>query len=366
MQKVFDIPTQNLPTDFKVYVLVPGIQSDDPNIAYYYDFSQSFEEYSKAFSDLGIDWEWSEVTMSSYAETIDRHIANCKNKTPVFFNLCDGDEINGAPGLSVIHYLEQKRVVYTGADSSFYEITTSKIPMKLAFDNCNIPTPAWGIADLQKANSQFSNLGSPLIIKPAVSGGSMGVGIDNVVYTSHQYANIVHKIESGYRGWDLNIDGAIVEKYVKGEEYTTMLVGSWDDPEKIVYFDAVHRKFHSSLKDDQKFLSFDRLWEIYENEPSMPNSEFFFEYNPVDQKLNEQLKEISIKAYKALKGKSYTRIDIRQDQETKQLYVLEANAQCGLSEDENYTSIGAILRVSKKTFAELILMIIFDAIKGHL
>jgi D-alanine-D-alanine ligase len=49
------------------------------------------------------------------------------------------------------------------------------------------------------------------------------------------------------------------------------------------------------------------------------------------------------------------------DSKTKKLYVLEVNAQCGLSEDENYTSIGAILRMSNKTFSELVIEIINDA-----
>ena len=34
--------------------------------------------------------------------------------------------------------------------------------------------------------------------------------------------------------------------------------------------------------------------------------------------------------------------------------MLEVNAQCGLSEDEDYTSIGAILRYSGKTFSDLV------------
>ena len=43
------------------------------------------------------------------------------------------------------------------------------------------------------------------------------------------------------------------------------------------------------------------------------------------------------------------------------LYVLEVNAQCGISEDEDYTSIGAILRVNGTSFKELILEILQDA-----
>ena len=75
------------------------------------------------------------------------------------------------------------------------------------------------------------------------------------------------------------------------------------------------------------------------------------------------LKQISIDAYKACGGKGYTRIDIRQDAITGKLYMLEANAQCGLSEDENYTSIGAILKASDVSFTEVIGEILKDALR---
>jgi D-alanine-D-alanine ligase len=52
-------------------------------------------------------------------------------------NLCDGDEVNGTPGISVVKLLEEKGLVYTGSDEFFYHITTSKIPMKQAFDKSN-------------------------------------------------------------------------------------------------------------------------------------------------------------------------------------------------------------------------------------
>ena len=52
---------------------------------------------------------------------------------------------------------------------------------------------------------------------------------------------------------------------------------------------------------------------------------------------------------------------MRMDKENGKLYVLEVNAQCGLSEDEDYTSIGAILRFSGTTFTQLVSEIITDA-----
>ena len=68
-------------------------------------------------------------------------------------------------------------------------------------------------------------------------------------------------------------------------------------------------------------------------------------------------------AYIACGGRGYTRIDIRQDIKTGKLYMLEANAQCGLSEDENYTSIGAILKVSGVSFTQVIAAILKDALR---
>jgi D-alanine-D-alanine ligase len=76
----------------------------------------------------------------------------------------------------------------------------------------------------------------------------------------------------------------------------------------------------------------------------------------------EEIKKISWDAYVATKGKGYTRVDIRQDSVTGKFYVLEVNAQCGLSEDEDYTSIGAILRLSNQPFAELVKKIIETAL----
>jgi D-alanine-D-alanine ligase len=95
----------------------------------------------------------------------------------------------------------------------------------------------------------------------------------------------------------------------------------------------------------------------------MPENGNFYEYSPAEPELVPVLKKLSMDAYKACGGKGYTRIDIRQDAATGKLYLLEANAQCGLSEDEDYTSIGAILKASKTTYTEVIAEILKDALR---
>ena len=349
----------------KVWVLAPLLETSDANIDYYYDFSQSIAEYEKTFNELGIEWKWQPVTIKNYAAIIKLIVKerDFGNKTPVVFNLCDGDEINGTPGISVVRLLEEKGLIYTGADEYFYNITTSKIPMKQAFDKARVPSAKWkAIHDKdQDTENVFEKLGCPVIVKPSISGGSIGVGIKNVVHNQTELKEQVNKMFNGYRGWHLAADGLIAESFITGPEFTVLISGSYNNPKDAKIYTPVERVFHESLPEQQKFLSFDRLWEIYEEEEPMPNEANFYEYALPDAALIDEIKKISWDAFVATKGCGYTRADIRMDKETGKMYVLEVNAQCGLSEDEDFTSIGAILRFSGNTFSELVSEIINDA-----
>jgi len=351
-------------TNLKIWVLVPHLETDDPNLQYYYDFSQSFAEYTKVFEELEADWQWQPVTISNFKSIIKTIRQQSVNKTPVVLNLCDGDEINGTPGVSVIDALEEEELIYTGSSKYFYEITTSKIPMKNAFDKANVSTAKWEVInDRDALKGIFERLGWPLIIKPAVSGGSMGVSVKNVVNNEAELFKRLDEIKTGYRGWDLNTGGLFVEQYIAGREFTTFLIGAAKRIKQCKVFEPVERVFHHSLPASEQFLSFDRLWEIYEDETPMPQDENFYEYRAVeDAVLVEQIKKLSVEAFASVKGTGYTRIDFRMNENGK-LYVLEVNAQCGLSEDENYTSIGAILKVSNRSFTQIVVAVLEEAFK---
>jgi D-alanine-D-alanine ligase len=348
-----------------VHVLAPYLETSDDNINYYYDFSQSIAEYTKTFQELSISWKWQPVTMLDFNEIIDK-IADEKKisgKLPVVLNLCDGDEINGTPGISVVKKLDEKDLIYTGSDEYFYRITTSKVPMKKAFDDAGVATAKWESIPSKdhKINGIFKEIGSPIILKPSVSGGSMGVGIKNVVEDKKTLEHQVKLMFEGYRGWNLSIDGIVAEQYITGREFTTLISGSSKFPEMCKVYKPVERVFHESLPDNEKFLSFDRLWEIYEDETPMPGEGNFYDYKKVEDKLAIAIQELSLAAYKSVGGTGYTRVDIRMDEKTQRLFILEVNAQCGLSEDEDYTSIGAILKANNTSFTELITEILQDA-----
>lgn len=352
-------PVTLTPEQCMIWVLAPHLESADPNISYYYDFTQSIAEYTTVFTELNMVWRWQPVTMQNYTEIIHAIQSESGDLFPFVLNLCDGDEINGVPGVSVIDALEAAGLCYSGSDKHFYRITTSKLPMKAAFDAAAVPTPAWKAIHQPTDNIDrvFESMGSPLIIKPAISGGSMGVGTKNVVQDLTELRTQVEQMFQGYRGWDLAGDGLLLEAFVKGREFTTFIVGDADHPNHCLIYPAIERVFHASLPEEERFLSFDRLWEIYEEESPMPNEENFYEYALAPDALQATLKQLTLDAYTAVGGKGYARLDIRMDA-AGNCYVLEVNAQCGLSADENYTSIGAILRFAQASFTALIQEII--------
>lgn len=350
---------------YTIWVLAPHLESNDPNIQHYYDFTQSIAEYTRVFSDLKADWKWQPVTMQNFKEIIKGIASSANGKTPLVLNLCDGDEVNGTPGVSVIRELEKYGLIYTGSDEYFYNITTSKIPMKKAFDKHGVSNASWRVINGKKGSTRgiAKRVGVPMIIKPAVSGGSMGVSVKNVVNSEEELTQRVDEIHKGYHGWNLLADGLFVEQFITGQEFTTFITGSSNDPGNCIVYEPVERVFHASLPDNERFLSFDRLWEIYDDETPMPGNENFYEYQAVDTKLAAKLKKLSLQAYTACEGKGYARLDLRRDQQTGKIYVLEVNAQCGLSEDEDYTSIGAILKASAVSYTEVISEILKDALR---
>ena len=353
--------------DYFIWVIAPYLETQDPHLQNYYDYTQSIAEYQKVFSEIGCEWKWVNVTF----QAIERVIKEIKDyptkKTKLVINLCDGDEMNGIPGLSVIAALEKYDLIYTGSDDYFYEITTSKIPMKEAFDRHHVPTPAWKVIDPKQVNMAglFDHVGDVLIVKPAISAGSMGLSIKNVVSNETELSSVMNDIQQGYHGWKLDSGGIFVEEFIKGREFTTLVVGSSTHPETLHVYPPVERVFHSSLPEKEQFLSFDRLWETYDNETPLPEKAVLYNYYEPEYELIKGLQQISLEAFQSVGGMGYGRLDIRMNKVTGNLYVLEVNAQCGLSEDENYTSIGAILRFAKKSFASLIIEIMEDAMMRY-
>ncbi|MEQ1691468.1 MAG: hypothetical protein ABMA00_09300 [Gemmatimonas sp.] len=347
-----------------VWVLVPTMPSADEHLQYYGDFEQGREEFARAFAALGIEWQWQPVSLDTVESTV--HEMQRRGVSCVI-NLCDGDELQGVPGLSVIDALERAEIPYTGSNRFFYDLTTSKIDMKRAFETAGVPTSPWSVVEPAQRDwhAPFQRPGRPLIVKPAVSAGSLGIGLENVVQTPEELAERVQALADGYRGWDLMSGGLIAEEFVVGREYTTFIVGDHNDQRHRRVYAPVERVFNGALPPMQQFLSFDRLWEFHDKESPLPEGENLWEYARIPVSKAATIKAVSWDAYCACGGVGYGRVDLREDAETGELFVLEVNAQCGLSEDENFTSIGAILRFAGVPYHLLVEQLMRHAERRH-
>src|SRR5688572_10880169 len=96
---------------YKVWIFAPYLETDDPTLQFYYDYTQSIAEYTKVFSEINCEWEWVNVTLKGIHEAIAKVKANTSKKN-IVLNLCDGDEINEVPGVSVIHALDDNNLTY--------------------------------------------------------------------------------------------------------------------------------------------------------------------------------------------------------------------------------------------------------------
>ncbi len=348
-----------------MWVLAPVVETDDPDLAWYSDYTQSKAEYDRAFAALGLAWRWQPVTLANHREVVAAIVRESAGHEPVVLNLCDGDEVNGSPGLSVIRCLEEQALRYTGADQRFFDVTTSKIVMKEAFDRAGVPTSPWAVVprDGEGVGAIVKRLGVPLIVKPAVSAGSLGITTKSVVRSHQGLRSALRRLSQGYHGWDLAGGGVFVERFVEGPEFTTFIVGSYDAQDRATIYPPVERCFNPQLPPTERFLSFDRLWGLYETERPLEGDADLWQYRPVARELARRVEEISWAAYEAVGGRGYGRVDLRQDAATGEIHVLEVNAQCGISEDEAYTSIGAILKFAGVPFANAIGEII--AVSAH-
>jgi D-alanine-D-alanine ligase len=66
----------------------------------------------------------------------------------------------------------------------------------------------------------------------------------------------------------------------------------------------------------------------------------------------------------AVGGQGYGRVDVRLEERTDELFVLEVNANCGISGDKE-TSVGEILLQSEIPATSLVAEILRDAYDRH-
>jgi D-alanine-D-alanine ligase len=362
-------PSESLLPEQEVCILVPRRTTtgteESACVAAGYDYeSPAYRAEVTGWLDaLGLPWSWQPVEMATLADVLDR----LTERPCLVFNLCDGNEaVDGFPGLSVVLGLEERGLPFTGAGSAFFAGTTSKTQMKKAFQAHGVPTPDFhAVVDLRcDVSIACGRLGFPLIVKPDISGGSYGICRRSVVADETEAREQVHRLLDGLHGFDFGRTGVFLERFVEGREFTALLVPERDQ----LHVMLAERVFHPDLSPRQRFLSFEEYWNLCENETALTPGPGFYRYTAVAEPLEGRLERLCVQAFHAVDGDSYSRIDLRMD-EAGEAYVLEVNANCGLSSDPTQSSVGQICRINQCPFERLLTAILDRALSkigiGH-
>lgn len=88
--------------------------------------------------------------------------------------------------------LEKRKFAFTGADSHFYQVTTSKPVLKRQLMTAGVPTSPFVEITEKTTEADIDSLGYyPLIVKPAISYASISISdkrqVDELRFVCHDF-----------------------------------------------------------------------------------------------------------------------------------------------------------------------------------
>ena len=348
-----------------VWALIPYELDGNKLTAEPYDNEPTKSELAMVFHELGLPWIWQPVVLSSIEQVKTQLVLSMQTRPTVVFNFCDGLDRDGVPGVSMVKALEEAALPFTGSDSRFYGISTYKLRMKKLFSEHDVETAPWEVLPRTgPVQGVCKRLGTPLLVKPDVSYASYGISLKSKVSTDLEIEIRRDELRRGEMGKTFADEDVFAERYLAGDEYTVFVGGYWDQPDRLWALPPSHRRFADSIPPEERFLTYDRYWGYYKEESMPERGEPFYCYELAKDDLREELVGLANRAYCAVKGHGYARVDIRRDTVNGKLSVLEVNANCGLSGDDQ-TSTGSILKLMGWSYSDLLLRIIDQTLQRY-
>ena len=231
-------------------------------------------------------------------------------------------------------YLELNDILYIASNKSSLLKESNKSRAKKIMQKANIATADFFTTGIDEhKNEKELPIPFPLFVKPITGGDSRGIDINSIVYNYSNYKKKVLQIKKNQHS------RCVVEQYLPGKEYS---VGIFKDnitglieamPIEIIVKKNLNG--HYILDFDTKRNDEEKVVPV------------------IDAKIFNQLSKLATKAFVALKGKSFGRIDFKMDH-LGNPHFIEANLMPGIRKGYFYRSCVLILNIS---YEEMILKI---------
>jgi len=221
--------------------------------------------------------------------------------------------------------LEMGEIPYLGSDALTLSTTLDKAWTKDLVGAASVPTPAHRVYASSDEVPGDPGLSFPLFVKPRYEGTSKGITPESLVTTVRALRRQIDRIATEYR------QDALVERFVRGTEYTVAVVGN-DPPDVLPVLQravepstgiGVHALEHRGSP------SADRAWDRRT-------------VGTIDPALEETLKTLTRRSYEKLDCRDFARADFRVD-ESGQPHFLEINPLPTFAPDDSFAIIAELM-----------------------
>lgn len=246
---------------------------------------------------LGLREKNVNVHLVDYAEILPHHLLEEK-----FDRVWIALHGRGGEDGSLQGALEQIGLPYTGSGVLGSALGMDKLRSKHLFKAAGLRTPDWqtitSAADNIDVESLINQLGLPLVVKPALEGSSIGMSI--VKKSTEVKAAIELALKSD--------DVVLVEQLINGKELTGAVLH--DKALPLIHIEA------------QDFYDYEAKYFSEQTQYHCPSG--------LDVELENNLREQSLSAFKAVGAYGWGRTDLMLD-ENNQAWVLEVNTVPGMT-----------------------------------
>lgn len=240
----------------------------------------------------------------------------------LIFNLTESYAGDDTKEMNVAAYLDLLGIPYTGAGPHAHFLAQDKGTAKKMFAFHGIRTPYFATA--YRGNIDHAHdVKFPLIVKPQLEDGSIGIDAEAVVTGVKELMERVEYVQNEFDS------PALIEEYIEGREIYAAILGSYETTEVLPLVELDLSKLPNGTP---KIASRDVKFETSSKAYKLTKSKIA---EDLDEATVQKLSDTALAAYRAVKLRDYGRIDMRLTPEGE-VYVIEANPNPWLSSKHEF------------------------------
>jgi D-alanine-D-alanine ligase len=253
------------------------------------------------------------VTMIEADENFFERVRNARPE--IVFNIAEG--LNGVSReAQVPAMLDMLRIPYSGSDPLTLAVCLDKSRTKEILSHHGVPTARFRVVE---AMDELPGIGltPPAMVKPLHEGSSKGIFDSSLVRDPKELGRAVEKVLFEYR------QPALVEEFLPGREFTVGILGNAPG---LLVLPAVEIRFDSLPEGVNHIYSYEAKWIWDRSDNPLQIFECPARLEPA---LRDEIAGICSRAYRILRCRDWSRIDVRLDAEGRP-HIIEVNPLPGI------------------------------------